>query len=61
MVNGGKSCWCFSTPIAREAIELVPAELRGLACICAKCGCLHVNHSKGNTLTSHATDRPALD
>ena len=38
MVNGGKTCWCFAAPIMREAIERVPVEQRGVACICQNCG-----------------------
>ncbi|MEO8000113.1 MAG: cysteine-rich CWC family protein [Gemmatimonadaceae bacterium] len=38
MVDGGKTCWCFSTPMARDAIERIPSEQRGLACVCRNCG-----------------------
>ena len=30
-------CWCMRTPIAAEALARIPAEARGLACICAHC------------------------
>ena len=38
MVDGGKTCWCFSEFIARDAIERVPPEQRGVVCICRNCG-----------------------
>jgi Cysteine-rich CWC len=30
-------CWCFDVTIAPEALDCVPAEARGVACICARC------------------------
>jgi hypothetical protein len=30
-------CWCMRTPIAPKALARIPAEARGLACICARC------------------------
>ncbi|MEP6781300.1 MAG: cysteine-rich CWC family protein [Gemmatimonadaceae bacterium] len=38
MVDGGKTCWCFTASIPRETLERIPVEQRGLACICRKCG-----------------------
>jgi hypothetical protein len=31
-------CWCFDVTIKPEALERVPAEARGIACVCAACG-----------------------
>jgi hypothetical protein len=31
-------CWCFDVTIAAEALERVPAEARGVACVCVDCG-----------------------
>ena len=39
LVDGGKTCWCYSASISREAIERVPVEQQGMACICERCGC----------------------
>jgi len=30
-------CWCFDVTIATEALERVPVEARGVACICLDC------------------------
>ena len=30
-------CWCFDATIAAETLERVPAEARGVACVCAAC------------------------
>jgi hypothetical protein len=30
-------CWCFDVTVANEALERVPAEARGVACVCAAC------------------------
>jgi hypothetical protein len=38
LVDGGKTCWCYSATISRTAIERVPSDRRGLACICRQCG-----------------------
>ncbi|WP_306171857.1 cysteine-rich CWC family protein [Variovorax sp. KK3] len=31
------SCWCMQGSIATEVLARIPAEARGLACICARC------------------------
>ena len=33
----GQSCWCFSTPIDREALERIPTDLVDRACLCPRC------------------------
>lgn len=33
----GQSCWCFSTPVDREALESIPPELVDRACLCPRC------------------------
>ena len=35
------ACWCFDTPIAEGALERIPAEQRGRACICRQCATGH--------------------
>lgn len=30
-------CWCMQAGVSPEALARVPAEARGLACICARC------------------------
>ena len=37
MVEGKGSCWCFHATIPPEVIERVPAEARGVACVCQGC------------------------
>ncbi len=34
---GESTCWCFETAIPAEALEKVPPEARGAACICKTC------------------------
>jgi hypothetical protein len=31
-------CWCFDVTISAESLSRVPAEARGVACLCARCG-----------------------
>jgi len=31
-------CWCFDVTIRSEALERVPTEAQGVACVCARCG-----------------------
>jgi len=31
------ACWCMSTPISADVLARLPAEERGLRCICARC------------------------
>ena len=38
LVDGGNTCWCFSTSLAPPALERVPVEQQGLSCICRECG-----------------------
>lgn len=33
----GQDCWCFSTPVDREALERIPPELIDRACLCPRC------------------------
>ena len=30
-------CWCFEVTVAPEALERIPAEARGVACVCLEC------------------------
>lgn len=30
-------CWCTRATVSREALERVPAEWRGKACLCPRC------------------------
>jgi len=30
-------CWCMSATFTKALLARVPADARGLACICAKC------------------------
>ncbi|MFT3718572.1 cysteine-rich CWC family protein [Pseudorhodoferax sp.] len=30
-------CWCMRTPVAPAALARLPAERRGLACLCPRC------------------------
>ncbi|MBS0293360.1 MAG: cysteine-rich CWC family protein [Proteobacteria bacterium] len=30
-------CWCMARPVAADALQRLPAEQRGLACICPQC------------------------
>jgi len=30
-------CWCFDATFAPKTLERVPAEARGIACVCAPC------------------------
>ncbi|RUP23575.1 MAG: hypothetical protein EKK45_29285 [Curvibacter sp.] len=31
------NCWCMSTPIRADLLARLPAEERGLRCVCAQC------------------------
>ena len=33
----GVPCWCLTASIPKEAIEQVPEQMKGLACICQGC------------------------
>ncbi|MFK8397302.1 cysteine-rich CWC family protein [Pseudomonas sp. BGr12] len=33
----GQDCWCFSTPIDREALKRIPPGLVDRACLCPRC------------------------
>jgi hypothetical protein len=35
---GQKTCWCFSVTMDSSAIDRVPAEAKGRACLCRACG-----------------------
>ncbi|MFO6419785.1 cysteine-rich CWC family protein [Hylemonella sp. W303a] len=30
-------CWCRTAPVPSDALARVPAEQRGLACLCPRC------------------------
>ncbi|MFV8816704.1 cysteine-rich CWC family protein [Haliea sp. E17] len=32
-----ESCWCFSSPVSREALGRLPGEERMARCICPDC------------------------
>jgi len=34
---GQSTCWCWSADVPASALDRVPEELRGKACICEKC------------------------
>jgi hypothetical protein len=34
---GEKNCWCFSQPVPRGVVQKLPAEARGVACVCRAC------------------------
>lgn len=36
-VEGEARCWCFDATIPAEVLDDVPAEAKGLACICPDC------------------------
>ena len=38
---GEKSCWCFSQPMPQGVLEMLPAEARGIACVCRTCAMSH--------------------
>ncbi|WP_337955963.1 cysteine-rich CWC family protein [Curvibacter lanceolatus] len=35
--GNASACWCMSTPIGADVLARLPAEERGLRCICARC------------------------
>ncbi|MET0794537.1 MAG: cysteine-rich CWC family protein [Polyangiaceae bacterium] len=37
MSQGKSECWCFSASISPAALQRIPAEAKGLACICPRC------------------------
>jgi hypothetical protein len=37
LAAGKGVCWCFTAAIPREVLERVPAEARGVACVCTAC------------------------
>jgi hypothetical protein len=36
--QGKTECWCMSVQIPEQALARIPAEARGIACICPRCG-----------------------
>jgi len=34
-------CWCMSAEIPKQALQLVPDELKGRSCICQACATRH--------------------
>ncbi|QLF92210.1 cysteine-rich CWC family protein [Pseudomonas sp. ABC1] len=38
-------CWCFHTPIERQALERIPQSLRGQACLCPACAKAAESHT----------------
>ena len=37
MAAGSTECWCFGATASKEALERLPAEARGKACVCVRC------------------------
>jgi len=37
MARGAGNCWCFAADMPAEVLERVPADLRGVACVCDAC------------------------
>lgn len=37
LVEGGGRCWCSEVSIPRDALEKIPLEARGVACLCRAC------------------------
>ncbi|MBX3159657.1 MAG: cysteine-rich CWC family protein [Deltaproteobacteria bacterium] len=35
---GRSTCWCFEVTVPRDVLARVPAEQRGVVCICRRCG-----------------------
>lgn len=33
----GEECWCFQTSVSATALERIPEDLRGKACLCPRC------------------------
>lgn len=33
-----ETCWCFSVKVDPAALEKIPAEAKGKACVCQACG-----------------------
>ncbi|HET8917995.1 MAG TPA: cysteine-rich CWC family protein [Candidatus Binatia bacterium] len=34
---GEKNCWCFTELVPPEILKKIPAEARGIACVCRFC------------------------
>ena len=34
---GQESCWCFTEAVPAEILKRIPAEARGIACVCRRC------------------------
>ncbi|WP_081497269.1 cysteine-rich CWC family protein [Acidovorax sp. CF316] len=43
-----QECWCMSTPVSPVALARLPAEQRGLACICPECARAPVGSAAAN-------------
>ena len=37
VAGGQESCWCFTEPVPPEILKRIPAEARGIACVCRFC------------------------
>ncbi|HVZ41649.1 MAG TPA: cysteine-rich CWC family protein [Candidatus Kapabacteria bacterium] len=37
LAAAGEPCWCETAAFAPEALEAVPEDARGRACLCARC------------------------
>ncbi|MEO6600676.1 MAG: cysteine-rich CWC family protein [Polyangiaceae bacterium] len=37
MSRGKSDCWCFSANIPKAALERIPSEAKGVACLCPRC------------------------
>jgi hypothetical protein len=36
-LSGAAECWCMATKIPEAALEQIPADAKGVACICRAC------------------------
>jgi hypothetical protein len=35
---GKPDCWCFNVSLDKAALERIPPEAKGKACVCRRCG-----------------------
>lgn len=46
-VDEKNGCWCMNSSVPAELLITLPAELRGVACICASCiARYHAEHKR---------------
>ena len=55
MARGAETCWCFEATIPDELIERIPAEARGVVCVCKVCA----NEATAKPLSTEAKDDPS--